>query len=66
VEPYLKENLKKVVLGPKGEVVGAGGGADRECVGGMKIQVVSSVVAAPWSEEELPAWGEARVGLEMC
>jgi tyrosinase len=66
VEPYLRENLKKVVLGPKGEVVGAGGGAGQECVGGMKIQVVSSVVTAPWSEEELPAWGEARVGLEMC
>jgi tyrosinase len=68
VELYLRENLKKVALGPKGGVVsaGAGAGVGQECVGGTKIQVVSSVVAAPWSEEELPAWGEARVRLEMC
>ncbi|EAQ93199.1 hypothetical protein CHGG_01434 [Chaetomium globosum CBS 148.51] len=60
VQPYLRANLKKVVLSRKGGMVG------EQCLPGMAIQVVSSVVAAPWSEEELPRWGEATVGLEMC
>jgi tyrosinase len=61
VEPYLRANLKRVVLGNKGEVVGG-----KQCPQGMSIRVVNSVVAAPWSEEELPRWGEATVGFEMC
>lgn len=62
VEPYLRANLKRVVLGNKGEVVGVG----EQCLQGMSIRVVSSLVAAPWSEEELPRWGAATVGFEMC
>jgi tyrosinase len=59
VEGYLKANLKRVVLGRKGEVV-------VECVEGVRIEIVSSEVAAPWSEEELPRWGEGKVSFEMC
>jgi tyrosinase len=61
VEPYLRANLKRVVLGNKGEILGG-----EQCFQGMSIRVVSSVVAAPWSEQELPRWGEATVGFEMC
>ncbi|KAK4034166.1 DNA-directed RNA polymerase I subunit RPA2 [Parachaetomium inaequale] len=64
VEPYLRAHLKRVMLGSKGEVVAAGAG--EECVEGVGIEVVCSEVAAPWSEEELPQWGEGRVQFEMC
>jgi tyrosinase len=59
VEGYLKANLKRVVLGRKGEVL-------VECVEGVRVEIASSEVAAPWSEEELPRWGEGRVSFEMC
>jgi tyrosinase len=64
VEPYLRAHLKRVVLGSRGEVVSAG--EESECVEGVRIEVVCSEVAAPWSEEELPQWGEGRVQFEMC
>jgi tyrosinase len=35
-------------------------------VEGVRIEIVSSEVAAPWSEEELPRWGEGKVSFEMC
>ncbi|KAH6853853.1 hypothetical protein B0I37DRAFT_440944 [Chaetomium sp. MPI-CAGE-AT-0009] len=60
VEPYLRANLKRVVLGRDGRMLGD------QCLRGLAIRVVSSVVAAPWSDEELPRWGEATVGFEMC
>ncbi|KAK3300469.1 uncharacterized protein B0H64DRAFT_428534 [Chaetomium fimeti] len=62
VEPYLRANLRRVVLGCSGQVVGE----PSSCLRGVVIRVVSSVVAAPWSDEELPRWGEATVGFEMC
>ncbi|KAK4141580.1 uncharacterized protein C8A04DRAFT_13942 [Dichotomopilus funicola] len=63
VVPYLNAQLKRVVLGPKGDVVA---GEQDKCVEGMQIRVVSSEVEAPWSDEELPQWGEQQVGLELC
>jgi tyrosinase len=60
VEPYLRENLKMSVLGPKGEVIVG------ECLLGMGIQIVKSEVRAPYNEEELPDWREARACFEVC
>ncbi|KAK4128712.1 Di-copper centre-containing protein [Parathielavia appendiculata] len=59
VEPYLKGNLKGIVLGRKGEVL-------TECVDGIMVGIVSSEVTAPWSEEELPRWEEGKISFEMC
>ncbi|SPQ18279.1 b447e784-f57a-40e5-89a7-874d54feefc1 [Thermothielavioides terrestris] len=61
VEPYLRANLQRRVLGPKGEIW-----AGEECMLDMGIQIVDSQVRAPYNEEELPEWGEAKVSFEMC
>ncbi|KAK4105553.1 Di-copper centre-containing protein [Parathielavia hyrcaniae] len=59
VQPYLKGSLKGFVLGRKGEVLTG-------CVEGVKVEIVSAEVTAPWSEEELPRWDEGKVSFEMC
>ncbi|KAG7292970.1 hypothetical protein NEMBOFW57_003015 [Staphylotrichum longicolle] len=57
VEGFLRGRLRMRVLGKGGEVVAPGEG----CVKGVGVEIVSSLVAAPWSEEELPKWGEERI-----
>jgi tyrosinase len=66
VEPYLRANLQKRVLGPGGEVWEGSGEDAQECVLGMGIQIVDTEVRAPYHEEELPLWGEGRLSFEMC
>lgn len=61
VEPYLRANLQKRVLGPKGEVW-----EGEECRFGMEIGIVASRVRAPYNEEELPEWEKPKVSFEMC
>ena len=61
VESYLATRLQKRVLAPGGKVFTV------ECVRGLKISVVSSVVRAPYSEDELPEWKPgANMHMEMC
>ena len=62
VEGLLRRGLNVRVLGRDGEVAEGVEG----CVQGVGVAVVSSLVRAPGSEEELPRWGEGRVWLEMC
>ncbi|KAL1844252.1 hypothetical protein VTJ49DRAFT_2309 [Mycothermus thermophilus] len=64
VVPYLRRNLKRVVRGSTGEVVAAAG--SQQPLEGLEMRVVSAVVTAPWSEEELPRWGEGKVEMVMC
>ncbi|KAL2172055.1 hypothetical protein VTG60DRAFT_425 [Thermothelomyces hinnuleus] len=65
VVPYLKRNLKMVMRGTQREVVA--GTDDKEiCATLLSLRVVSSVVEAPWSEDELPKWGEERVEFDVC
>ncbi|KAL2158078.1 hypothetical protein VTH06DRAFT_4888 [Thermothelomyces fergusii] len=65
VVPYLKRNLKMVLRGGRGDVV-AGTGDKEICATLSSLRVVSSVVEAPWSEDELPRWGEERVEFVVC
>ena len=62
VEGLLRKGLNVRVLGRDGSVVEGVEG----CVQGLGVAVVSSLVRAPESEEELPRWGEGRVWFEMC
>ncbi len=61
VEGFLKGNLKVRVLGQQGEVLGQEG-----CAEGLQVGVVSTVVGAPWSEDELPRWEEGREVFSLC
>jgi tyrosinase len=51
VVKYLNERLCRRVLGVSGKVY------EVSQVGGLVMDVVSAVVRAPTSEEELPEWG---------
>ncbi len=62
VEGLLRRKLTMRVLDRGGEVVEGRAG----CVEGLGVTVVSSLVQAPGSEEELPRWGEGTVRFEMC
>jgi tyrosinase len=68
VVPYLREALRIAVQRPTGEVVSAQlESREAGCgVPGLEIRVLSAVVEAPWSEDELPKWGERRVELVVC
>lgn len=61
VHPYLQKNLERRVLGPFGTSV-----TGMECVRELRITVVSSIVSAPFSEDELPEWGSGKVHLQVC
>jgi tyrosinase len=61
VKGFLRRDLKVRVLGQQGEVLGEGA-----CVEGVEVGVVSAVVAAPWSEDELPRWEEGREVFSLC
>lgn len=60
VERFLRDKLEKRVLGPDGTVLAA------ESVSGLRIAIVSSLVRAPYDEDELPEWGPTRVHFEVC
>ncbi|KAK1752501.1 hypothetical protein QBC47DRAFT_59111 [Echria macrotheca] len=59
VEGYLKSNLQRWVLGVSGRVYNTAG------LRSLKVEVVSSSVRAPITDEELPEWGKARVHFEL-
>ncbi|KAK4136323.1 Di-copper centre-containing protein [Trichocladium antarcticum] len=58
VDPYLKKTLDKRVLGPYGRTWGL------ECARVLRMSIVSSVVRAPYSEDELPQWEGEEVHYE--
>lgn len=59
VEVYLRLNLQKRVLGSRGRLY------DVASIDGLKVEIASSVVRAPKTEEELPEWGAMVVHFEM-
>ncbi|KAK3383259.1 hypothetical protein B0T24DRAFT_661801 [Lasiosphaeria ovina] len=53
VEPYLTLNLQRRLLSTSGKIL------DVSEVGGLHIHIISAVVRAPSSDDELPLWGQA-------
>jgi len=60
VEPYLKEKLRFGVIGVDGTVF------DAATVAGLDIQITSSSVQVPTSDNELPAWGKTVSHFKMA
>ena len=60
VEPFLRRNLVVNIVKQDGKVVVQG-----SYVEGLGIHVVSSMVRAARTEEELPVWGEAEHGFDV-
>jgi len=59
VEVYLRLNLQKRVLTSSGRL------HDVASIASLKVEIASSVVSAPKTEEELPKWGAIVVHFEM-
>ncbi|KAK3372444.1 hypothetical protein B0H63DRAFT_551021 [Podospora didyma] len=59
VEPYLRRNIQKRILSVSGKVL------DTSRIRDLRIHIVSSVVHAPATEEELPSWGRVEEHFEL-
>ncbi|KAK3337241.1 hypothetical protein B0T19DRAFT_481606 [Cercophora scortea] len=59
VERYLRRNLKTRIVRADGKVI------ERERIDSLGIRIVSSVVRAPETEDELPVWGRVGVGFHL-
>jgi tyrosinase len=59
VEPYLRQNLQKRIVGADGKVI------DASTIEGLGIRIVSSLVRAPLTEDELPSWGRVTAHFDL-